>query len=366
MKRIIVFFLCLLMISGTFSTTSRANTQTNEEISYIIGFSNQIDEKAISDSGGKVKRKFKHISAVSATLTNKAFYKLQKHQNISFIEPDYKTHLLEQEIPWGVKFIGVPAVWNNGFTGNEVKIGVLDSGIDKSHPDIKVIMGQSFIDGESPFIDYNGHGTYVAGIIGALNNTIGTVGVAYDSDLYAIKIIDKNGQGNYSNLIAGIEWAIDNKLQIVNMSVGGYSSSKALQQIVDKAYASGILLISAAGNEGYNRKGTITYPAAYKSVIAVGAIDENNKRATFSSVGEDLELMAPGVNILSTIPGGYQINSGTSSAAPFITGVAALILEKKPWLKNTQVRDLMNSTATKMGDSFYYGYGIVNINETLK
>ena len=218
--------------------------------------------------------------------------------------------------------------------------------------------GISFVDGTTDYLDDNGHGTHVAGTVAALDNEIGVIGVAPQAELYAIKVLDQNGSGSYSDIIAGIEWAIDNNMNIINMSLGGTAKSRTLEKAVNKAYESGILLVAAAGNNGYAKKGTITYPAAYDSVIAVGAVDQNNNRASFSSVGRQLELMAPGVSILSTVPdNGYESYNGTSMASPHVAGVAALVWEAKPNLTNFQLRNLLNETSTYIGDSFEYGNG---------
>ena len=166
--------------------------------------------------------------------------------------------------------------------------------------------------------------------------------------------------GSYSDVISGIEWAIYNGMNILNLSLGGTSDSRSLKVAVDKAYSEGILLIAAAGNDGYGAKGTITYPAAYSAVIAVGAIDQNNERATFSSVGRQLELMAPGVGIESSTIGGYETRIGTSMAAPHVAGVASIIWQANPGLGNVQLREVLNETAIFLGDSFYYGNGLVD------
>lgn len=211
-------------------------------------------------------------------------------------------------------------------------------------------------------MDDNGHGTHVAGTIGALDNELGVIGVAPQADIYAIKALDQYGNGSYSDIISGIEWAIDNNIDIINMSIGGTTKSKTLETAVNNAYNAGILLVASAGNNGYDKKGTITYPAAYDSVIAVGAVDENNTRAYFSSVGRQLELMAPGVNVLSTVPNNsYASYSGTSMASPHIAGSAALLWEANPNLSNVEIRNLLNNSAIYLGDSFEYGNGLVKI-----
>jgi subtilisin len=209
-------------------------------------------------------------------------------------------------------------------------------------------------------MDDNGHGTHIAGTISALNNDIGVIGSTPDSELYAIKVLDQYGNGNYSDIIAEIEWALANNMDILNMSFGGVNSSRTLKTAVDNAYKSGILLVASAGNYGYDKKGTITYPAKYDSVIAVGAVDEQNNWAGFSSVGRELELVAPGVNIISTVPGGYAAFNGTSMASPHVVGVASLVWSEQPDLNNIELRNILNQSSEYLGDPFLYGKGMVN------
>lgn len=151
------------------------------------------------------------------------------------------------------------------------------------------------------------------------------------------------------------------------MSLGGTKQSLFFEEAMNKAYEQGILLIASAGNNGYKKTDTITYPAKFESVIAVGALDQGNQRGFLSSRGESLELMAPGVDILNTWKNGnYRLDSGTSMAAAHVAGVASLILEKNPYLSNKKVRELMNKTAIPLGNPFEYGNGKININDALK
>jgi subtilisin len=189
----------------------------------------------------------------------------------------------------------------------------------------------------------------VKGTVTILNNSVGVIGVAPEVDLFAIKVLDQYGNGSYSDVIAGIEWAVTNNLNIVNMSFGGNSGSHTLQKTVDNAFNSGVLLVASAGNN-----------AKYDSVIAVGAVDLQNERGSFSSVGRELELMALGVTIKSTIPGGYSTYKGTSMAAPHVAGAAALLWGDKTEFNNEQVRNALNETANNLGDSFYFGNGLVD------
>ncbi|MDQ0216906.1 subtilisin [Oikeobacillus pervagus] len=252
------------------------------------------------------------------------------------------------------------------YTGKGVKIAILDSGIDISHEDLSIKDEVSFLNTEDTSYS-TGHGTHVAGIIGAKPTNNGSVeGIAPETDLFSIKILNERDVGKNSILISAIDWCLDNKMDIVHTSISSQKRSKIVNYAVQKAYDKGILLISSAGNQGMYLKESITFPGAYDSVIAVGSVDQNNKRSVFSSVGESLELMAPGENIYSTEPNNsYGQRDGTSMAAPYITGIAALIMEKNPKLTNKEVRKILNETADEIGEPFLYGNGIVNAQKAL-
>ena len=209
--------------------------------------------------------------------------------------------------------------------------------------------------------DNNGHGTQVAGVIAALLNKKGIAGVAPSVDLYAVKIMESSG-GELSNAIAGIEWAIDNEIDIVSMSFGMETYSQIFKEVLNEAYGNNILLIAASGNGGNDN---ILYPARYTDVIAVGAIGINNEKASFSSYGYELELVAPGVDINTTsLNNGYASVSGTSFAAPHVAGVAALIKAYNQSLTNEQIRGKLQNDALDLGEEGkdgYYGYGLVQV-----
>ena len=230
-------------------------------------------------------------------------------------------------------------------------------------------------------MDDNGHGTHCAGIIAAVDNDIGVIGVAPEANLYALKILDSKGSGSSSNLIAAIDWAINtyddgidsNEIQIISMSLGSNLGDSALEEVCSEAYEHGILLVAAAGNDGdvSGTGDTADYPAAYSSVIAVAATDSNNVRASFSSTGPAMELAAPGVDILSTYwtrrsGSTYATASGTSMACPHVAGTAALVLYANPTFTNEDVRGKLAQTATDLGTSgrdTLYGFGLVNAME---
>jgi minor extracellular protease Epr len=253
-----------------------------------------------------------------------------------------------QIIDWGVSEVNAPDAWNN-CTGTGIKIAVVDTGISKKHPDLNVAGGVSLVGDKSSnkWDDDNGHGTHVAGIIGACNNSIGVVGVAYDSELYAVKVLDSSGSGQISDVIEGIEWAVENDMDIISMSIGTTQYSQALEEACDYAYSSDVLLVAASGNsgDGDNTSNNVEYPAKFDSVIAVSAIDSTGTAPTWSSDGDEVELAASGVSIYSTFMNeGYTTESGTSMATPFVSGVAALVKSENNSLTAQEIRALLCSS----------------------
>ncbi len=230
----------------------------------------------------------------------------------------------DAEIPWGVARVGAPLAWAKS-EGEGAAVAVIDTGIDDSLPDLsgQVAGGVNIVDPQHPdnWKDDEGHGTHVSGTIAAKRDGEGVVGVAPKAKLYAVKVLDKNGNGNYDDVIAGIQWVIDHHIKIANMSLGADQGSDALHAAVQAALKAGVTIVAAAGNSG----GPVGYPGAYPETIAVGASDSSDQPAVFSSRGPQVDYIAPGVDILSDKMGGGVVKmSGTSMATPHVTGLAAL------------------------------------------
>ncbi|UTR10296.1 S8 family peptidase [Evansella sp. LMS18] len=345
----------LLAFTFTFSAVS-ADSKGVEKFDYLIGFKDKVNENTVTQLGGDIQHEYEYMEVLHVSLPEKAAEALKKNPNIAFVEKDEEV-TASQTIPWGINRVQAPTVHSWGARGNGVRVAVLDTGI-ASHEDLRISGGASFITSEPSYNDLNGHGTHVAGTIAARDNTYGVLGVAPDVNLYAVKVLDRNGSGSLSGIARGIEWAIANNMDIVNMSLGGSTGSTALRQAADNAYNRGILLVAAAGNTG---SAGISFPARYNSVMAVGATDSNNNRASFSTFGNELEIMAPGVSVLSTYPTNRYVSlNGTSMASPHVAGVAALVKSRYPNATNVQIRNRLNSTATNLGSSYYFGNGLVN------
>ena len=327
---------------------------------------------------GSIKYSYHLVSAVAAQIPETAVAKLLRHPSVTRIELDGTVHALDAELDntWGVQRTGAGTVHGIGNTGVGVAVAILDSGIDATHPDVgpNIAGGFDFVNNDPDPMDDNGHGTHVAGTVAALDNDIGVVGVAPEASLYALKVLNASGSGSWSDIIAALEWAVDNGIQVTNNSYGsGKNPGGIVQAAFDNSAAAGILHIAAAGNSGNPRgKGNnVGWPARYDSVVAVAATDQNDNRARFSSTGDQVELAAPGVDINSTkLGGGYIEFDGTSMASPHVAGAAALVIAagitdtSGNGLINDEVRQALNNTATDLGDTgrdSLYGFGLVNV-----
>ncbi len=237
------------------------------------------------------------------------------------------------EIPPGVELIQAPAIWEKT-KGRGITIAVLDTGCDSKHSDLQeqIIGGRNFTDddGSNPelFLDYNGHGTHVAGTIAAQQNDKGVVGVAPEARLLIVKVLNRKGSGKYDWIIKGINYAIEQKADIISMSLGGPTDLPELHEAIKKAVSNNILVVCAAGNEGDGNDSTdeFAYPGRYNEVISVGAINLKRRPTDFTNSHNEIDLVAPGEKILSTyLNGKFATLSGTSMAAPHVSGALALI-----------------------------------------
>lgn len=266
-----------------------------------------------------------------------------------------------QTIPWGIHSTGgyMTQVKKGAGTG-AIKVAIFDTGI-AAHSDLKLAGGVSFVESSSDYNDEQGHGTHIAGTISAIDNGIGVVGVAPNADIFAVKVADSSGTGYTSSVIQGIEWSIENDVDIINMSFVSSQYSEMLHEAIQQARAAGIIIVAAAGNTGLGEN-TILYPGGYPEVVAVGAIDRSYHRLDFSSTGEQLDLVAPGFGITSTsLDGDYGVSSGTSTAAAHVTGAAALLWAHHPSWTADEVLSKLYETATPLGGVEEYGKGLINI-----
>ena len=336
---------------------------------------NEPAREIIENVDGVIEKELEALDMMIVLLPKQAEKGLETAEGVRRVEKDSYRYYHLQPLPWGIDRIDAESVWADvdGNTGDGVNVAVLDTGIDTDHPDLAANLegGYSCVGKASDFEDKNGHGTHCSGIIAALNNDFGVVGVGPDIDLWMVQV--SNGSVILlSNILEGIDWCIgtlddtdsNNDIQVMSMSFGGgYSQSE--DDALQTAYGRGIVLVSSAGNE-YG--GAVTYPAALSQVIAVSATDKSDGIARFSSTGSEVELAAPGVDIYSTYLGGsYETLSGTSMACPHVSGVAALVIatgitdENSNGRINDEVRAQLQATAEDIDlTSGKQGYGLVD------
>ncbi|MCH1627780.1 S8 family serine peptidase [Ferdinandcohnia quinoae] len=343
-----------------------------------ILFDQEIDYDLIKKVDGKVLSTFKAIHGVSVSLPKDQISMLKQNPAVKSVQLDHEVSIDRQITDWGFEKTKADAAQKSGLTGAGIKIAILDTGIDSSHPDLQITSGKCFISEDlhqnacSSYADNNGHGTHVAGIIAAQNNTIGTIGVAPSATIYAVKVLNSEGIGTTSSIVAGIEWAINNKVDIINLSLTTPTPDNAMKAMIDTAYKKGILVVAAAGNNGNSlgNTNTVEYPAKYSSVIGVGSINRNKLRVSSSATGAEVEIVAPGYQIYSTVPvstdqdgnqDGYSWMTGTSMAAPFISGLLATYKENFPEKTNLELRQMLIQNALDLGNQgkdSWYGYGL--------
>lgn len=288
---------------------------------------------------------------------------------------------------YGLRQINALQAWKKS-TGKGIKVAVVDTGVDLNHPDLKdnLIEGYNSIDPDKPPRDDHYHGTHVAGIIGAVaNNNIGIAGVAPDSKIMPIKVMDNDGKGNASDIAQGIVWAVDHGADVINLSIGSRYKSDIQLKAINYALKKNVVVVSSMGNDGTEVK---FYPAAFneipglKDVIAVGSIEPKKSKSSFSNYGNWISVTAPGSYIASTMPSyntrviqeqglvlKYGVLSGTSMSAPFVSGAAALILSQKNNIKPSLVKSILQNSAEDLGDKGfdkYYGHGLINISKAIK
>jgi subtilisin family serine protease len=281
-----------------------------------------------------------------------------------------------ESTPWGVAKIDAPLVWSNYLLrGAGIKVGIIDTGIDMDHPDLSANVkgGWNCIAETANYDDDNGHGSHVAGTVAGVHNTIGVIGVAPSAGLYGIKVLNRSGRGTTSDIIQGMQWAIDNQLDVINMSLGTTAYIAAYEVATNAVLDAGIIMVCSAGNSGPGEN-TVGYPAHFEGVIAVAATDSSDVVASFSSRGPEVDVAAPGVSVPSTYKnGGYTTMSGTSMASPHVAGLAALMLQSpiagKAWDLDhdgvwdpLDVEQRLETTALDLGIAGFdtaYGWGRV-------
>lgn len=325
---------------------------------------------ALHRAGADIRAHFHLIPLIVADIPHETLPFLRTQPGIAHVEPDLPVRALRLGLPWGLRRVHAERLQRLGLTGDQIRVGILDTGVSTTHPLLPLAGGVNLVD-RGDFDDHHGHGTAVASVIGlrraAPGSAGGQCGVAAACSLYAVKVLGDRGIGSVSSVIAGLEWAVDNHMDIVHMSLGTTRHTHALRRACTAAVARGPLLVAAAGNGG-NRSGrrdTLSAPARFRAVIAVGAIGRRGARAPFSSTGPGLTLTAPGVDIPCATPGGFGSQSGTSLAAAYVTGVAALLLEAKR-VPSRRLRAVLRRSARPKGARHLYGFGLLDAKRALE
>jgi subtilisin len=284
---------------------------------------------------------------------------------------------------WGADMVKAPEAWANGYTGQGVVVAVVDTGVDYNHLDLKNniwtnpkeiagngvdddgngyvddVRGWNFVNNTSEVMDDNEHGSHVSGIIAGEKNDFGVTGIAYDTKIMPIKVLDGSGSGSSASVANGIRYAAKNGANVINLSLGSNSPDREIESAIEYASSQGSIVVMAAGNDSGSQPG---YPARYASKhgIAVGAVDKNEQMAYFSNRagGDQLTYVtAPGVDIYSTVPNNQYANlSGTSMAAPSVAGVIALMLSANPSLNENQVRQILSETSKDSSSGLFPGF----------
>ena len=315
---------------------------------------------------------FRVSLAPGANLAN-SLQAFQALSNVTYVTPDFRVSIaarpndVSYASQWALENsndadIDASQAWSYG-TSSSVVVGVIDTGVDYTHPDLAAnmwsnsreiagngldddrngyvddIRGWNFVSNNNNPMDDNGHGTHVAGTIGAVgNNGVGVAGVAWSVKIMALKFLDAAGSGNLSDAVSAIDYARSNGAKIINASWGGGGFSSALQTAIQRFQSVGGIFVAAAGNEGSNNAATASFPANYSGVVSVAASTNSDTLASFSNYGTNVAIAAPGQNILSTLPGNrYGNQSGTSMAAPHVAGALALLWGQSPSLTATQL-----------------------------
>ncbi|MAZ49521.1 MAG: subtilase [Halobacteriovoraceae bacterium] len=381
------------MVAGLLVTTSAFGAE------YIAKINPQFHGKSALKALGAKDLNLSYAKFVKISLDQKSFDGLKNSPEFEYIEPNYTYRAINTpsdsdfEKQWGLENTGrnsggwwspgtagvdISALeaWKITKGGKEIKIAVIDTGVDYNHEDLKNnimineaelngaegvdddgngyiddVYGYDFANDDADPMDGHGHGTHCAGVIGAEHNQIGIAGVMANVQILPVQFLSASGGGTLEGALKAIDYATSRGVNIMSNSWGGGGRSEALFEAVQRAEQAGIVFVAAAGNESNDNDAKPVYPANYKAdnVISVGAMDGKGKKASFSNWGEKtVHVFAPGVNIYSTVQGDrYKKMSGTSMACPHVSGIVGLLLSMEPNLSVTEVKQRLMSTSTQ-------------------
>jgi subtilisin len=349
----------LRLVGGTVAASSLTGLVAGEDggqsdgddgrVRVNVGYNARSGRQAAADRAEEVY--YDHPTDVlTVEVDRNAVPGLRQRSDVRFVEADIELEAIAQTTPYGIEKVNATDAHAAGETGDGADVAVIDTGIDRDHPDLAANIGEgrAFIAGlgTNQWDDDNGHGTHCAGTVGAIDNDEGVVGVAPDVMLHAVKVLTATGTGLTSDIAAGIEWAADQGYDVGSLSLGG-GGSNTLREACQHAESKGTLLVAAAGNDG-PCSDCVSAPARYPECMAVSATDENDDLASFSSTGPEIEIAAPGADVYSTyLGGGYQTLSGTSMACPHVSGGAAQLAANG--YSMSEIRQQLKDTADDVG-----------------
>ncbi|WP_254591449.1 S8 family serine peptidase [Methanocella conradii] len=375
----------MLANAGTPAAATRANDSNtyivvfNESNSMVSALEDQVTSFA-SDYNARIIYRYNAINGVAISMPRGNADSLKALKDVKYIEKDITFNV---SLDKATGIMGVPQVWDLGYTGKGVKVALVDTGIDASHPDLKgrVVEWKDFVNGRNTPYDDHGHGTHCAGIIGGSGAASNGKykGVAPEVEFIGIKVLGKDGSGNLSTIMKGLDYAARSDAQIISMSLGSDEHSQAIDDLISKAVKNGKIVVCAAGNSGPDKR-TIGCPSDSPDAITVGATDKGDMIASFSSRGPTKDgrikpdITAPGKDIISCKAAGIMNNkaidkyyikmSGTSMACPMVSGSIALLVQMDPKLTPQRAKEILEKTAKPEGSKCPnndYGYGRINV-----
>ena len=372
----------LKVAGGSLATTvgmsGLSAAKPTDKVEVNVGFNSNRGRSAARNQADDVVREFNSIDAMTIRVAKQAATALEKNPNIRYVEQNGMMQALGETLPWGVDRVDAEVAHANGEKGAGADVAIIDTGIDDDHPDLQDYLGagEAFVacgnggyfgncsySGNNNACNYawsddNDHGTHCAGIAAGDDNSRGVVGVGPDITLHAVKVLDCSGSGSYSDIAAGIEHVADQGWDVGSLSLGG-SASQTVKDAVEYAYNNGVSLVAAAGNDGQCTD-CVGYPAAYPETIAVASSNQSDGQSSFSSQGPEVNIIAPGSDIYSTVPSGYDTFSGTSMATPHVAGAVGQLIANGSSARNAE--DTILSTAKDLGlSSNVQGQGLLDV-----
>ncbi|HUU21741.1 MAG TPA: S8 family peptidase [Phycisphaerae bacterium] len=374
-------FAALAVLALLFAGAGDANAAPKKEFvagEVLVKFKSGYDgpgAKAIEELGGRLLEKLSRIDVSRVKLpggmtVEQALARLSKLPFVEYAEPNLilKPTAWAPSDPrwdeqWGMRTIRVPAGWSLSTGSKDVIVAIIDTGVDRSHPDLKqrLVPGYDFVDNDDRPDDVGGHGTHCAGIAAAsANNGIGVAGVCPNCSVMPIRVMRPDG-GSASDVAKGIVWAADRGAKVISLSLGGYFASSAQEDALEYAASKGALAVAAAGNQGIDSP---HYPAYHDICLAVGSTEQNDSRSDFSNRGSWVDVAAPGSFIMSTVPGGgFEYKSGTSMSTPFVAGLAGLLFSR-PGATAAGVRRAIEESSVPVGN--WVARGRVDVRRALE